>query len=114
RSSPGIGALVVVAGRLLVGRAQERLPPREPPGPPASLQAREAQGDLGGLLVERGGWRILAAARADHRPCEPMVRRDQVKHEVALLLGEVPDALIVLNAKKGSELVPVAVEQAVV
>ena len=64
-------ALIVVARGLLVGGAQKRFPPGKTPWPPTLLQPSEAQRDGAGALFERGGRRIFAATRSDHRPRLP-------------------------------------------
>ena len=78
------------------------------------LQAGEAKRDLGDFLLEDGGWLVLAAARADHRPREAVMRSNQVQDEIAVVVGKLSDALVVLDEQQGAEFVPVAVEQAIV
>ncbi len=43
-----------------------------------------------------------------------MVRGDEVQDEIAVFVGKVPDAFVVLDVQERAEFVPVAVEQAIV
>src|SRR5581483_9929225 len=114
RASCTTSAQSIVAGGELIGGAKECLPPGESPRAPLLLQPREAQGDFRRFLVKHRGRSILARVRADHRARETVMRGDQVKDQIALVLAKVADALLVLNTKERPQFVPITVKQTLV
>ncbi len=103
---------IVVPGGLLVGGAEQDLEPSQPPRPVALLQTEEAQRHVSRAMIESGGWRLLAAVRAEERPSVAVVCRDEVEHEIPLFGGQLLELVIFEELEHRAQLVAVAVQQA--
>src|SRR5579885_2434958 len=109
RASCFDAACGVVAGGELIGGAKKRLPPGESPRTPLFLQPREPESDFSRFLVEHRRRGLLAAIRGDHWTRKTMMCGDQVKDQIALVLGKVADARFAFDTKTRSSYVQVPV-----